>query len=200
MIQTPFQERGADYYDRIYADGYSTDAYQPVYDAVLDFLGRMNAPRVLEVGCGTCDLALQIVERGIPYRGFDLSPVAVERGVSRGLTSVQVASAYDAESFRPHDYNLILALEVFEHIDDRRALSHFPDQTHVLFSVPDFVETSHLRAYQDPKRDIVDYYAGLLTVGQVLPFKFDSPAGVTLTIFLAHAVTGAGPCSSPLVP
>ena len=76
-----------------------------------------------------------------------------------------------------HDYNLILALEVFEHIDERNAIGCFPEGVHVLFSVPDFVETAHLRAYQDPQRDIIDYYAGreallavdgIGTVGEVL--------------------------------
>ena len=94
---------------------------------------------------------------------------------------------------------MILALEVFEHIDDLSAIGHFPEGTHVLFSVPDFVETAHLRAYQDPQRDIVDYYAGGLAVGQVLPFRFVSDCGKILTIFLVHAVAGRGPCESPLV-
>jgi hypothetical protein len=65
--------------------------------------------------------------------------------------------------------------------------------------VPDFVETSHLRAYQDPQRDIVDHFAGLLTVGQVLPFKYRAAADQQLTIYLAHAVAGPGPCRDPLV-
>jgi SAM-dependent methyltransferase len=198
MFQTPFRERGADYYDRIYAEGYSSAAYQPVYDAVLDFVARMPVPRVLEVGCGTAELAAQIVAQGIPYRGFDISSVAVERGRRRGVSELFVASAYDPASYLPRDYNLILALEVLEHLEDRRAAAQFPAGTHVLFSVPDFVETSHLRAYQDPQRDIVEHFRGLLTVGQVLPFRFHSPAGVTLTIYLAHAVAGAGPCTNPL--
>ena len=197
MIQTPFRERGADYYDRVYANGEYTAACQPVYGAVLDYLARMPDPRVLEVGCGTGDLALQIVERKIPYRGFDLSPVAIDRGRARGLAQVQVGNAYDAVSYEPDDYNLVLALEVFEHIDDLRALRNFPPHKQVLFSVPDYVETSHLRAYQDPKRDIVEYYDGLLSIGTVLPFKFRSKAGITLTIFLTHAVTGNGPCTKP---
>jgi SAM-dependent methyltransferase len=200
MIQTPFQERGSDYYDRVYSDGTPMPKHQPVYDAVVDCLGRMQAPRVLEMGCGDGELALEIVSRGIPYRGFDLSGVAIARGRTRGLTSVVVGSAYDPESYLPHDYNTILALGVFEHLEDRRALHHIPEGMQVLFSVPDFVETSHLRTYQDPQRDIVDYYAGLLTVGQVRPFRFDSPAGITLTVFLAHAVKGTGPCPNLLAP
>lgn len=195
MIQTPFRERDADYYDRIYSNGEASGPHGPVHDAVLDILAHTEDPRVLEIGCGTCELARRIVLRGIAYRGFDLSPVAVEQGRARGLTEVHVASAYDADSFLPHDYNLILALGVFEHIDDRRALRNFPANTRVLFSVPDYVETSHLRTYQDPERDILDYYAGLLTVEAVHPFRFASPAGVTLTIFLAQAVTDPGPCT-----
>jgi 2-polyprenyl-3-methyl-5-hydroxy-6-metoxy-1,4-benzoquinol methylase len=168
-----------------------------VYDAVLDFLQRFDGASVLEVGCGTGDLAQRIAGLGIPYRGFDISPVAVDRCRSAGLT-VQVASAYDPAAYQPVDYSIIVALEVFEHLDDRRVVSLFPDRTHVLFSVPDFVETSHLRAYQDPQRDIVAYFRGLMATGEILPFRFIAADGHTLTIRLAHAVKGAQDCPNPL--
>ena len=198
MIYTPFSEKDASYYDRIYESGYSTQAYRPIYEAVLDFLDRMPAPRVLEVGCGTGDLALQIVHRNVPYRGFDISSVAVGRCRALGIPGVAVGSAYELKNYRPHDFTVIVALEVFEHIDDRLAVRNFPEGTHVLFSVPNFVETSHLRAYQDPARDIFEYYEGLLAVGQVLPFEFVAPDGQMLTIFLVHATVGKGPCRNPL--
>jgi 2-polyprenyl-3-methyl-5-hydroxy-6-metoxy-1,4-benzoquinol methylase len=198
MIYTPFREKDASYYDRIYESGYSTQAYRPIYEAVLDFLGRMDQPRVLEVGCGTGDLARQIVQQNIHYRGFDISSVAIARCRAMGISGITVGSAYEPANYMPHDFNVVVALEVFEHIDDREAIGHFPDGTHVLFSVPNFVETSHLRAYQDPPNDIVEYYRGLLTVGQVLPFQFVSPDGQILTIFLVHATVGAGPCANPL--
>ena len=119
MIETPFREKTAEYYDRIYADGYSAASYRPVYEAVLDFLQRMRAASVLEVGCGTGELAAQVVAAGIPYRGFDISPVAVEQVRARGIETVRVGSAYAPDNYRPRDYNVIVALEVFEHIDDR---------------------------------------------------------------------------------
>jgi 2-polyprenyl-3-methyl-5-hydroxy-6-metoxy-1,4-benzoquinol methylase len=198
MIYTPFREKDASYYDRIYESGYSTQAYRPIYEAVLDALGRLPQPRVLEVGCGTGDLARQIMQQSTPYRGFDISPVAIARCRVMGVASVDVRSAYEPASYLPRDFNVIVAMDVFEHIDDRVAIGHFPEGTHVLFSVPNFVETSHLRAYQDPAHDIVGYYKGLLTVGQVQPFGFVSPDGQILTIFLVHATVGAGRCTHPL--
>jgi len=197
MIHTPFKERDAGYYDRIYASGYSTRSYQPVYDAVLDFLARMPDARVLEVGCGAGDLGVQICRRGMDYRGFDISPVAVDRCRAAGLETVTLGSAYDPECYQSQEYDVIIALEVFEHIEDRRAIELFPPGVHVLFSVPDFVETSHLRAYQDPQRDIVGYFSGLLGVGQILPFKFVSSSGQMLTIYLVHAVVGTACTNSP---
>lgn len=196
MIYTPFTEKGAAYYDRIYAEGQSTTTYRPIHDAVLHYLRHFPRASVLEVGCGMGELALRITDQGIPYRGFDLSEVAVDRCRAHGLAA-HVASAYDAASYQPVDYSVIVALEVFEHLDDRRAAAHFPRGIHVLFSVPDFVETSHLRAYQDPERDIVQYFSGVLAVGQILPFQFIAPDGQTLTLHLAHAVAGDGPCLDP---
>lgn len=200
MIETPFAERDAEFYDQLYEEGYSsTELYAPVYDAVLDFLCQLPDPRVLEVGCGTGDLAARISSENIPYRGFDLSPVAIERCHKRGNAEVSVGTAYDRKMYAPKDYNIIVALEVFEHIDDLRAITNFPCDLKVLFSVPDFVETSHMRAYQDPQSDIVEYYADLMKVGEILPFKFESEAGLPLTIYMAHAVVGAGPGTGHLI-
>jgi len=198
MIETHFIERDAAYYDRFYEEGYSTASYAPVYEAVIDFLLRMPDPRVLEVGCGIGDLAARICLEKIPYRGFDVSPVAIDQCRTHGVRGVSIGSAYDARMYAPKDFNVIVALEVFEHIDDLRAIAKFPRDLHVLFSVPDFVETSHLRAYQDPQSDIVEYYAGQMAVGGILPFTFESEAGTLLTIYLAHAVVGDGPCTNPL--
>ena len=198
MIYTPFAEKDAAYYDRIYEVGYDTVSYRPIYDAVLDFLGRLPEASVLEVGCGTGDLAHSICLNNIPYRGFDISPVAIGRCEDNVVGNVSVASAYDAEAYQPVDYNIVIALEVFEHIHDRLAIGKFPPGVQVLFSVPNFVETAHLRAYEDPERDIVQYYRGRLSIGQVLPFDFVSPDGQLLTIYLAHAVVGPGPSFNPL--
>ena len=196
MIYTPFTEKGAAFYDRFYAEDHPAGACGAVYDQALEFLGRFQSPSVLEVGCGLGDLARRITQQGIPYRGFDLSPVAVDRCRSAGL-SVRVASAYDPEAYEPVDYSVIVAIDVFEHLDDRRAAALFPRGAHVIFSVPDFVETSHLRAYQDPDRDIVDYFRGQLTVCEIVPFRFTGPDGHPLTIRVAHAVVGEGSCPGP---
>jgi len=199
MIETPFAERDALYYDQLYEAGHSSaELYAPVYDAALEVLCQLPDPRVLEVGCGTGDFAARISSENIPYRGFDLSPVAIERSRKRGNAEVSVGTAYDKKMYAPEDYNIIVALEVFEHIDDLRAIANFPRDLHVLFSVPDFVETSHLRAYQDPQSDIVEYYAGQMAVREILPFTFESEAGTVLTIYLAHAVVGDGPSPNPL--
>ena len=198
MIETPFAERDAEYYDRLYEAEQSAESYAPVSKAVLDFLSQMADPRVLEVGCGTGNLAARISSKKIPYRGFDFSPVAIDRCLKRGIERVSIGTAYDARMYASGDYNVIVALEVFEHIDDLRAIANFPRDLNVLFSVPDFVETSHLRAYQDPQSDIVDYYAGLMTVGEIVPFNYESEAGLPLTIYMVHAVVGDGPCKNPL--
>ena len=201
MIETDFTEKDACYYDSLYATGYHTHAYQPLYDTILDFLGRMDSPKVLEVACGTGVLASQIISRGIPHRGFDISSRAIDLCWQQSPDGeFWVGDAYDPASYRPRDYNLILALEVFEHIDDLRAIRNFPDGAHVLFSVPNFLDPAHLRAYVDPQQDIVQRLAGLVSVGQVLPFRFNTPDNKTLTIFLAHGVVGCKAAYSPLAP
>jgi len=199
MIRTAFTEKDAAYYDRLYAEGYRTDHGHSLYPAVLEFLVRMESPSVLEVGCGNGTLAARIVARGIPYRGFDLSPRAVDlcwQNCPEG--EFWIADAYDPANYRPRDYNVVLALGLLEHIDDLRALRNIPASVHVLFSVPDFVGPSHLRIYRDPQADIIDRFAGLLRIGQIQPHRIAASDGSHRTIYLVHGVAGSDPDASAL--
>lgn len=50
----------------------------PFERSLLDALGPVNGMRVLELGCGTGDLSLELLRRGARLSALDLSPASVE--------------------------------------------------------------------------------------------------------------------------
>jgi SAM-dependent methyltransferase len=194
MLQTVHDEKQHQYYDAIYARGYNTRGYFPLYEEVVKLIERLGPPpRVLEIGCGVGDLGKMIVERGYPYRGFDFSPVAVE--CSKRLCpqgNFRTGDAYDPECYRPHDYNIVVALEVLEHLDDFAVIENIPEGVHLIASVPDYDDTAHLRLYQDPRRDIVERFRPCLQVAEISCLLRKKPTGETATIFLFHGTRVSG--------
>jgi SAM-dependent methyltransferase len=195
MITTPHDEKGHQYYDSIYARGYATHGYYPLYDHIIKIMEKDGMPhRVLEIGCGVGDLGKLIVERGHQYRGFDFSPVAVE--CCRALcpqADFRIGDAYNPASYIPHDYDTAVALEVLEHLDDLRMIGNIPIGVRLIASVPDYDDVAHLRLYKDPKRDILDRFRPLLHVTEILSLVGKGHSGEPKTVYLFQGVRVANP-------
>ncbi|MFC1475703.1 methyltransferase domain-containing protein [Candidatus Zixiibacteriota bacterium] len=202
MQQTGNPEKPADYYDDIYRRGYDTHGYDPIYRTVIDIIGKLNAPRVLEVGCGTGGLAQKIIERGIPYRGFDFSTAGI--ACCRKLCPAgdfRVADAYDPTSYQPADYNVVVAIEVLEHVDDLQVIGLLPPHVRLLASLPDFPNEAHLRYYVDAQKDIVERFAARVKISGITQFVYqlkDRPG--PLTVHLLDGVTRSTGENQNIVP
>lgn len=190
MLVTGHREKNAAYYDEIYRSGYSTSKYAPLYDLILKTLETIHEPKVLELGCGIGDLGSLIVQKGHPYRGFDFSETAV--GHSRRRCpggSFQLGNVYNAADYQPVDYNTVIALEVLEHVDDMKVMANIPAGARIIASVPDYNDVAHLRLYQDPKRDIVDRFRGLMHTIDVKSIIFKNKATLrNQTIYVFHGI------------
>lgn len=186
MHLTAHDEKESHYYDSIYAGGYVTKGYYPLYNEVLKMIEQSGPPRrVLEIGCGVGDLGKMIIDRGHPYRGFDFSPVAVD--CSRKLCrrgEFNVGDAYDPAAYLPHDYDTAVALEVLEHLDDLRIIENLPAGVRLIASVPDYDDVAHLRLYQNPRRDIIERFRPLLRVTTVVSLSAQGNAGERRTIYI----------------
>ncbi|MEE8576082.1 MAG: class I SAM-dependent methyltransferase [candidate division Zixibacteria bacterium] len=188
MIKTNHEEQAAGYYDKIYATGYNTSRFYSLYQEVIGMLETVEKPNVLELGCGVGDLARLIIERGHTYRGFDFSEEAVKQSQSFCSDGkFFVGNVYNAEDFKPADYNIVIALEVLEHVDDLKVMANLPPDVQLIASVPDYDDVAHLRLYQDPQRDIVDRYKDYLKITEIKTIVNPNPvSGDQMTIYLFH--------------
>ena len=190
MVVTGHVEKAADYYSDIYRRGYNTSGYYPLYQAVLQIIRRFPHPRVLELGCGIGDLGRMIIGAGYPYRGFDFSEEAI--GQCRRLCPqgcFRVGNIYDPEAYLPHDYSVVVAMEVLEHVDDLRVMASIPAGARVIASVPDFDDIAHLRLYRHIQKDIIDYYAPYVQVLEVATaVKHNAVSGIEQKIHFFHGI------------
>jgi len=157
-------EKSSDYYDDIYSRKYNTRRYQPIYKAVVKSISQ-NGTKVLELGCGTGDLAVMIEKIGKPYSGFDFSRNAIKVAKKRGAKNVFRGNIYDPIRYSG-DYNTVIGLEVFEHIDDIDALALIPIGKRVIISVPNFPDVAHKRIYESPDQ-IAFRWQALLRIEKV---------------------------------
>ena len=168
MKTTEHVERGAEYYDEIYRGGYDTSGYYPLYQIVMQLLERYHNPRVLELGCGIGDLGRLIIDKGYPYRGLDFSEEAVQQSRARCPGGdFRPGNVYNPDDYRPCDYNVVVALEVLEHVDDLQLVQNIPFGARLIASVPNYDDAAHLRLYHDPQKDIVERFRPYLHVVEV---------------------------------
>jgi len=169
MQVTGHTEAKSKYYDDVFQSGvYNQAARMPLYKRIFSIIKKHDNPRVLEIGCGTGDLGKLLVDEGIPYRGFDFSEKGLEN--CRNICpdgDFHFGDAYDPKMYEPYDYNIVVALEVLEHIDDLKVIENIPPDVMLIASVPDYDDESHLRLYTDPKKDIFDRFANLLEIQEV---------------------------------
>ena len=134
--------------------------WSEVYKAVIERLNKEES--ILEVGCGTGQLAEVLINDGYNYElGFDFSPLGVLYAKRRCKVDLfEVADIYDFDFNR--EYDTLIAIEVLEHIcGDLEMIEKIPSGVRVIFSVPNFNCKGHVRYFKDAG-DVVIRYGYLL--------------------------------------
>jgi len=89
---------------------------------VCAYLRKRSFPpttRILDIGCGGGGMIRRLHSTGFTeVNGIDISPEAIRYAQSRNLTRVQVADAEKKLPFADASFDVIIASDVLEHIDD----------------------------------------------------------------------------------
>jgi SAM-dependent methyltransferase len=160
------QERSADWYDRVfsrsrvYQTSYHDSPYYVLWALIVDRIRRDKLGRVLDIGCGTGQLAAFLFDNGIQeYVGIDFSGAAIaqaRKAAPRGRFLVDDARRSDVYLTVAHD--VLVCTEVLEHIeDDFAVVSNFKPGVRCLLSVPSYPSEGHVRHFAD-ERAVTERY------------------------------------------
>jgi len=152
---------------------YYHSCYYPLFKEILKQIKRQGIHLVLEVGCGNGALAELLLEKAnIKYRGFDFSPVAIEKAITRTGHSELF---YIADATLPESYDLfydgIICTEVLEHIEqDLEVIQNWQTGITCICSVPNFDSDYHTRYFRT-KQEVVDRYGELIDIDEIIMIK-----------------------------
>lgn len=170
---TPMAGRGAAssvWYDEQYRlqpgkydSHYEDSVHLPVWEAIADRLDHTAA--VLEIGCGTGQLAQLLIDRGTQhYTGFDFSSYAIALAQKRlPNAAFHIADIRTTPLFTQARYDTAVCTEVLEHLDDDLHLFQtLKPGTRVLATVPNFDSASHLRHFAS-EGEVLERYGDAVT-------------------------------------
>lgn len=176
-VEVMENERSEEWYTRDWVADSDRRRFLPIYRAGLNMLREIAAeskptkpPVVLEAGCGDGYFG-KLVSRKFTWKGFDFCRYAVEKALDRGVDA-WVGNVYDSTNY-DHNYNVFVAMEVLEHIDDLRLLDNVKTGAQVLCSMPlnepviPTKATCHVRWYKDEDY-IRERFAGRLTINKFI--------------------------------
>jgi 2-polyprenyl-3-methyl-5-hydroxy-6-metoxy-1,4-benzoquinol methylase len=170
-------ERPSQWYDEKFATtpkyhgSYQDSPYYPLWSVIANRLRQDAVKRVLEIGCGTGQLAAFLLDEGIQaYVGMDFSPEAIKyarKTAPAGRFLIDDARTSSIYTEEPHD--VLICTEVLEHIaDDFSVIRRFRPETRCLFSVPSYNSEGHVRFFRRPrdvKRRYERYFSSLDITG-----------------------------------
>jgi len=189
------RERHQAVYDRVFSHGgyggvydlhYRHSCYYPLFRRVLRELRQRGSRRLLEVGCATGAFAHLLFERtDLDYRGFDLSPVAIERAINRtGRTGrFFVADATESSSYAGV-YDSMVCTEVLEHIpNDLDVIKQWKAGAFCVCSVPNFDADTHERFF-GREAEVRARYGNLLDITRIVRLRKPALSDISLANYL----------------
>ena len=169
------KEKNPDYYDNIfttrneYLRSYKESPYWVHWTQVIKFLGNDKTQKILEIGCGTGQLAEYIRNEGfVNYSGFDFSPQAIKLANKKVPDfTFKINNALSKNAYQDL-YDTAICLEVLEHLNnDIDVILNIEEGKTLIFSVPNFDDPGHVRWFIS-ERQIKSRYYKLLDIRSIV--------------------------------
>lgn len=116
-------QKGPEWYDESLENSahrwchYSASNYYFLWSVIADRVVRANVESLLDIGCGSGQLACLLRDKGITrYYGFDFSPKRIE--LAKQVCSefeFSVQDAFKTDTFTRIDYDAVICTEFLEH-------------------------------------------------------------------------------------
>lgn len=149
-------EKGAEWYDASFdacehwSQHYTESEYYFLWSIIVDRIARSNSGSILEIGCGTGQLACVIRDRlHCQYRGFDFSEKRIQYAQEAypDISFVR-QDAFNTDLFETCDYDTIVCTEFLEHVEsDTVVLDKIRAGSRFYGTVPNFPFVSHVRHF-----------------------------------------------------
>lgn len=150
-------EKDARFYDTVakyldvYNQHYTESSYYFLWSVLADRMMGSQARSVLDIGCGTGQVALLLKDKGLErYHGFDFSRKRIEMARQTcPAFSFSHADAFQTDLFHTLDYDTVICLEFLEHVErDTDVLERIRPGSRFYGSVPNFPNIAHVRHFQ----------------------------------------------------
>jgi len=175
--------QGPQYYDHIYSNSamynshYTKSHYWNLYQNIFSLIPKVVhhiPPKILDVGCGTGQFGQYLYDKGLTnYLGIDFSEAAIEIA-KRNSAQQFIRSSYEDFSFE--SFNVIIALEVLEHLkNDLEVVEKLPDKALFIFSLPSYSGEAHVRHFKN-KDEILSRYSKIFDIRILRPLKLENGA------------------------
>ena len=149
-------EKDPEWYDKAFEANnhwckhYTESPYYFLWTVIVDRIVRENVDSILDIGCGSGQLASLLRDKGIKaYQGFDFSSKRIEQAKKVCPEFLfTVDDAFQTNLFSTYDYNAVVCTEFLEHVErDIEIITRIKSGTKFYGTVPNFPYVSHVRHF-----------------------------------------------------